>query len=64
MLQLLANVCVFGLIAGFSALSALNPVVYYQQGLNLRDVMATSLRKAPRGPLPLAHTQWFARRAG
>lgn len=30
MLQLLANVCVFGLIAGFSALSALNPVVYYQ----------------------------------
>jgi len=30
MLQLFANVCVFGLIAGFSALSALNPDAYYQ----------------------------------
>ncbi|MGB9338594.1 MAG: hypothetical protein WCB63_05140 [Polyangiales bacterium] len=30
MRQVLANVCVLGLIAGFSALSALNPDVYYQ----------------------------------
>jgi len=30
MLQLFGNVCVFGLIAGFSALSALNPDAYYQ----------------------------------
>jgi len=28
--QVLANVCVFGLIAGFSALSVLNPDAYYQ----------------------------------
>ncbi|MGB5367111.1 MAG: hypothetical protein WBM75_14950 [Polyangiales bacterium] len=30
MRQLLANLCVFGLIAGFSALSVLDPDVYYQ----------------------------------
>ena len=30
MRQILANVCVFGLIAGFSALSVLNPDAYYQ----------------------------------
>ena len=30
MRQVFANLCVFGLIAGFSALSVLNPDVYYQ----------------------------------